>query len=199
MPGVSSFESLANPTPIQSNVSQLFQATLGFADRAAASFSAWQSLAANAGLQGYQAYVTAKQSGDELVKAAKIQANALQMAASQAGIAAASVYDATQANIASVGQQGKQAVSDQKLSYINAGLSLAGSPGMLMNQTIEQVGRQQRYIAMQGAQQERALRQQQQNIVQESNLTLQSASQQANLLAVKGWNTWLTTSLQPFL
>lgn len=199
MAGISSYDSLANPTPIQSNVLELYQQTLGFADRASSALNAWQSLASNAGLQGYQAFQASKQAGNMLVKAAHVQANVLQMAAAQAGISASSIYSATQANIASVQQQGKQALADQKLSYINAGLSMAGSPGYLMKQTAEQVGRQQRYVAMQGAQQERMLRQQQQNLVQESNTTVQAASQQANLLATKGANTWYYSQLQSFL
>jgi len=197
--GISSLESLANPSPIQSTVSELYSATLGFANQAATAMQSWQGFASIAGMQGYQAYKAAKQAGKQLQEAAKKQSGAYLMAGAAAGITANSIYQQGQAQIGALQAQAQSYIAEQRQSYAGAGLESVGSVSSLLKQSVQGFTAQQRVAALQAGQQERVYRQQQQNMTQLANQTVQSASQQANLLATKGQQTWYWSQLQSFL
>lgn len=178
--------SLDNPTPIQSRVTGLYQASMQSQQQAQNAVDMWSSWASLAGQYGFLGYLESQKAAKKIYEAGQIQADALQIAASQAGIAATDMY---KSQIGIMEQQqavARERVGSMKASYASAGLSMAGSPTLLMQQSIDQSLAEQRYTQIQGAYEERAMRQQQQNLVQQSNLTLQTAAQKSNIALSMG-------------
>jgi hypothetical protein len=194
--GVTSLEALANPNPLQSNVAELYQATLGFTGQAVNALESWKSFASLSGAKGYAAYEQSLKAGKQVQAAAKKQADAYLMAGAAAGITANSVYKQGQQQIASIQGQAEQYIASQRQSYAGAGLTLTGSPSQLLKQSAEGFTAQQRVAATQLNLQERVYRQQQENQRQMANQTIQTASQQSNLLATQGQQTWYWTQLE---
>lgn len=197
--GVSSLNALANPYPVQSNVSELYQATLGFANQAASALESWKGFANIAGMQGYQAYKASLDAGKQVRAAARKQADAYLMAGAAAGITADQIYQQGQQQIGAIQGQGEQYISDQRQSYAGAGLRLTGTPTLALRQSVQGFTAQERVAGLQSAMQERVYRQQQQNMKQQANQTVQTAAQQSNLLATQGQQTWYWSQLQSFL
>lgn len=164
-----------------SRVTALYQSSLDLQQQGQAALNQWSSFAAQAGQYGLSGYLQAKKAANELYKAGQVQADALQIAAAQAGIAADEIYKNQVSTLQQQQTMAIERVGSMKVSYAAAGLSMAGSPTLLMQQAADQSLAEQRYTQIQGAYEERALRQQQQNLVQQSNLTLQTAAQKSNI------------------
>ena len=183
-------------TNYENQVNQAYRASDTAQQTASLAFDRWQSAMSTTMQAGYQAYDAAKQTGQQLMAVAEMQSNQMLIAGANAGITADSVYRASQAQLQQDQTLAGMRVGSQKVAFAGGGLQMAGSASMLVRETLDQSLAQQKSDFLNYATQEANLRQQQQNLNQQSAQTLQNGRAQYNAMLKQGADVWLNSGIR---